>query len=55
MSKYFTKEKVEDAIKNNNWVLKSVGNGLYFLEEKDKSYMKTILFNLDDETAKKYL
>lgn len=53
--KYFTKEKVEDLIKNNNWVLKFENNGLYFLEEKSKSYMRTICFNLDEETAKKYL
>lgn len=55
MSEYFTKEKVEDLITNHDWELKSLSNGLYRLEQKGKSYMRTICFNLNEETAKKYL
>jgi hypothetical protein len=49
MSKYFTEQKINQLITENNWELVSQQPGLYFLRQKDKHYMKTVFFQLSDE------
>lgn len=52
----FTEERIKQLINSgHNWELVETDNGLYFLRQKDKHYMRTISFRLPKNVADKYL
>ena len=51
---YFTDEKIEQSVTNNNWEMVPAGNGKYKLRQRDKHYMTTVDFDATDETIRKF-